>query len=293
MKILITGDVSDWNIENFDIEKINRKYIDLIKNSDFVVYNLEGPIVNRFSDEYELQIRGCIIKDFFYKKLMKFTGNIQPVVSSTKKIIELLKINKNTLTTLANNHIKDCGKIGFDETTNSLNKNNIKFVGAGKNNHVASKAFEINKKLFVVNVNLVSSKKYGILFRIYNATTNDYGGAYLSLKKLKELIKKYHNDNKRVLLIIHGGKEMPANKDVLGIDLKLIKNLNSDVAVIHHFHKYIKTDYEKNNIFILGDFIFKRDGCLPVDRDSSLLQIDIQEKAGCELIKFKVNEIYN
>jgi hypothetical protein len=293
MKIIITGDVSDWNVKNFQVGNIDEKYLELIKRANLVIYNLEGPIIGRESDKYKLQIRNNAIKDFFYNILLKYTKNIQPLVSSTPNILSLLKINKKTVVTLANNHIKDGGYNGFIETINYLNSNGIIFTGGGNNSLVARKPLEIDG-IAIINVNYVSSKKFGVLFKLYNATNNSYGGAYLNFHDIKKIIKKYRDGNTTVLLIIHGGKEMPSSYSKIGIDLEAIKRLNSNITIIHHFHKYIKTEYEKNNIFIIGDLIFKRDGYLPPERDTGLLTIDFLGNGNsiCKMVKFKVSNFY-
>ena len=44
MKFVITGDISTWNIKDFNIEKFNPDILNILKSSDAVIYNLEGPI---------------------------------------------------------------------------------------------------------------------------------------------------------------------------------------------------------------------------------------------------------
>ncbi len=99
-KILITGDVSNKNIGDFDIKKVNKEVIHKIKTSDFVIYNLEGPISKskEFSMKNHLQFRECKVKNSFFHLLNKINKKIrnkpQIKVYSTNKIFSLLKINK-------------------------------------------------------------------------------------------------------------------------------------------------------------------------------------------------------
>lgn len=283
MRILVFGDISDWNIENFSIEKIKPKIIKEIRSADYVIYNLEGPIRKK-DKKYHLQLRENALNDWYFKFLLGITGRNQPVVSSTEKILDLLKLNKNTIVTLANNHIKDLGLEGFKHTIKTLKDNGIKYVGAGMNNKEASRDLLFDNWA-LINCNLVGSEKYGIYWKIYNATDSGYGASFQRYEVLKRKVKNHHMKGKKVLLIIHGGKEMPKNKN-LGVDLKKLKELNADYTVVHHFHRYVRTNYEKNNMFCLGDFIFYRPGNLPLNRKSCYLE-------GNKLKYFKVGDVYD
>jgi|GEM_PF-2856741 len=85
---------------------------------------------------------------------------------------------------------------------------------------------------------------------------------------------------------------MPENDDI-GIDLDRINKLNADISIVHHFHKYIKTEYERNNIFCLGDFLFNRPGKLEPKRPSATV---IVKQTGNGLMAnsktFQVDEVY-
>lgn len=285
MKILIFGDTSNWNIPDFSVSNINSEIVNKIKKADYVIYNLEGPIkIN--NKRYNLQLRENKIKDYFLKLLLKITGKEQPIVSSNKRILKLLKLNPNTTVSLANNHIKDLGVEGFKDTIKLLEENNIKYLGAGLSNKEASKDILI-KNIVIINCNFVSSEKKGIKWKIYNAN-KDYGASYQNYEELRKKVNYYKKNKKQVILIIHGGKEMPTKS--LGINLENIKSIGANISIVHHFHKYIKTNYEKYNIYCIGDFIFSRPELLPEERNSCFLYIN---QNNVKLIKFKNNEVYN
>jgi hypothetical protein len=299
MKILITGDVSTWNIKDFSVNKINPKFIEKIKKADYVIYNLEGPIAhsNSFASENKLQFRENFFSNTFYSILNKFNMLIrkkpQYTVYSNKKIISLLKLNRNTLVTLANNHIKDLGKKGFEYTSKELEENNIEFIGAGKNNKQVKNFYEF-KDIIFININLIGAYKYKFPLKLYSATKDSFGSAYIDFKKLKQDIKRLRKKDKKIVLIIHGGKELPKSIKELNLNFDLIKNLKADITIIHHPHIYVKTKYEKDNIFVLGDFIFNptSKNILP-DRESGILEADLRnKKVNCKLIKFNANEVY-
>lgn len=294
MKILITGDISNRNIKNFSLENINPKYLDLIKQQDFVVYNLEGPIIDPSKDIRNLQFRENKFLNFLITSLNTLNAKLynkkQRYVYSTKEILPLLKLNENTLVTLANNHIKDYGKKAFENTLDVLKNNNIDYIGAGFNLRECQD-YEFNNAVFI-NVNWVGTSKFGIPLHLYSATKNSFGANFIPYDKLSQRIKSYRDKGKKIILIIHGGKELAKNETQLGLDLEKVNQLNSDVTIIHHPHVYVKNKFEKNNIFILGDFIFKTEkGRLYSKRNSALLEINtVENKVSAQLVKFDVSD---
>ncbi|MBD3249156.1 hypothetical protein GF336_03865 [Candidatus Woesearchaeota archaeon] len=271
MNILIFGDTSDWNIRDFSFEKINPKILAKIKKADYVIYNLEG-LIRKKNKSYNLALRSNTVKNIFLKSLLKITGKEQPIVSSDADIISLLRLNKNTIVTLANNHIKDLGYKGYKNTVDILDQNKIQYIGAGENNRKASEDVILDDHA-LINCNFVGSEKFGIKFRLYNATRKDYGASYQTYERLRLKIRGYHAKGKKVILIMHSGKEMPDNEKDMRIDLKKIRSLDADYTVLHHFHRYISTSYEKDNIFCIGNFIFHRPGKLKDSRNDCFIGI--------------------
>ncbi len=290
--ILITGDISTWNIDDFSINKIDNEILDIIKDADFFISNLEGPILYK-NVKYKLEIRTNSIINFFYKMLLKLTGKIQPFVYSNKNILNLLKVNKNTLITLANNHIKDGGKEGFLQTLNILEKNEINYIGAEYNREEANHIFNINDEICVINVNLISAKKYHIPFFIYNSTSKDYGASYLDFKQINDKVLHLQSLDKKVILILHTGNEISSSNDELSVDFRKIKEIGANYTIIHHPHKYVKTEFEQDNIYVLGDFIFNRPGYFKSERETAILNLKIsKDNIDFNLITNKVNDIY-
>ncbi len=294
MKILIAGDTSDWNINSFSPRSISPEYSSKIINSDLCIFNLEGPIRLR-NKQYSKQLHTNIIKEHLLQGVVKFLGKTQPVVYSTKNIAKLFLLNKNSVITLANNHIKDLGLEGFKDTLNLLKKNQIKYIGAGYNLKEANKILNIND-LAIINTNWIAASKWGLPVRLYNASKYSYGASYYSYNELKDIVTRKRRLDKLVILIIHAGKELAVSPSQLDLNLNKIKKLRADITVVHHPHIYLKTNFEKNNIFILGDFIFRYDSHLPPNRGSAMLEIDLHpnsKKIESQVIKFDQKSMFN
>ncbi len=194
---------------------------------------------------------------------------------------------------MANNHIKDLGKKGFKNTIRELKRNKIKYIGAMEEINEIESIYRFEDFIFI-NLNLIGVKKLGIPIHLYSATKDSFGSAYVNFKRLKNIVSKYKRNGKKVVLIIHGGKQLPKNSKDLNIDFESLKNLKSDITIIHHPHIYIETKWEKENIFVLGDFIFKsKDNLLRNDRKSAFLELEFKrKKLNVNLNKFRVDEIY-
>jgi len=302
-KIIITGDIATKNIPQFSTSKIAPNLRELITQADLSVYNLEGPIApnNEFAKKTSVEFREAKLANSLYETLnyinLVVSSKIQSKFYSDERIVRLLRLNKNTLVTLANNHIKDLGKIGFSHTIKILENNNINYTGAGLSKRQMPGDYESNN-VVIINSNLIGVHKFGLALHLYSARKKCFGADYIAFTDLKKRIRKYKAANKKVILILHGGRDLPANIPKtpanLGLDLALIKKLGANITVIHHAHVYIKNEYENDNIFVLGDFIFKSDDSrLPLDRPSAMLEIVIsKDKLTPKLVRFKMNEAY-
>lgn len=272
VNISIFGDTSDWNINNFDINNIPKNIIKDIKKSDISIFNLEGPI-KKNPHRREYSDKPIINKLFSY--LLRVLKKEQPIVFSTEKIIELFKLSKRSILTLANNHIKDAGKAGLVECLQILKNNKIEHVGI-ELYKFSKDFFEINtidKKIIIYNYNLIGIEKNGFYIDLYGKMLSSYGGSYLSLRKIKNKLKskKEKHCDDIILLILHFGKMRTKN-----IDKKVLNELekiDADIIVLHHAHEDIKIQSKK--IFYLGDFVFSYPGLLPDNRIGSYLNAEI------------------
>jgi len=280
LRILIVGDISTWNIEKFSINSIDRQIISRINDSDLFITNLEGPIVDDVS-EHRFTLCGNKLLDLCFKCVLSITNKKQPIVYSNDRITELLKLNPNTVVTLANNHIKDCGYSGLNSTLKCLSENEIDYLGAGFNIEQANKYMHkkiADKDIFIMNYNRIGLRKYGLFANVYGAAKNDFGAAYLSFWKIKDSVRKIKDKfpNAVTILIVHDGRVLPEDTDDLKLKLKSYQSCNADLTIIHHPH--LSWNLNLDTIKVIGDCIFYEPSTIPEVRTSSMIEFSIKNQ---------------
>lgn len=253
IKVTIGGDfcvTSSFTSADLFSEEI----IDLFKNSDLNIVNMECPVIDTGTHE----------------KLKK-TG---PHLHTNDKVYNLLKqININVLT-LANNHILDYGLKGIDTTLKGCLKNDIITTGAGKDIKEASEPVIVKKK--GIRIALVNFCEHE-----FSIATNDQAGANpLDLiDNLKE-IKKARTLADFVFVIIHGGHEhynLPSPRMVK--QYRFFAENGADAIIGHHTHCI--SGFENHNgvpiFYGLGNLLFT----MPYDDESwnygLIVQFEIEE----------------
>ena len=84
---------------------------------------------------------------------------------------------------------------------------------------------------------------------------------------------------------------MSKDNNKIRICLNNIKKISSDLTIIHHFHKYIKIKFEKNNIFCINDFIFTQPNKFSCNKSSSKLELDFNNELIVQQL-FEISEVY-
>ncbi|MFZ8847865.1 MAG: CapA family protein [Minisyncoccia bacterium] len=210
------------------------------------------------------------------------------------KNIDILKVFKVDVACLANNHILDFGEEGLLETIETLKKNGILTVGAGKNIKEASKPAAIkidpfrkvrieSEKVSVIifnyadvssgipiwwkaeknkaGVNLITDKRefeYGLTFPQINTDYNtDENGLYPRLSAL-------YPRSSVVIFSIHWGPNWgyEISEEERNFAHRLIDEVNVDIVFGHssHHFKGIETYKGKLIIYGAGDFINDYEG---------------------------------
>lgn len=204
---------------------------EVLRNKDFSLVNLEAPLTN------------CITP------IEKLGNNFKRNPAAIKHV----KDGLFDAVALSNNHIRDYGDEGVNDTIETCNKNNILTVGAGKNIEEAVKPLHLK----------IKGKKISILNyseREFNTANENYAGAnpYDTINTYYD-IQKEKNKNDYVIVIYHGGLEyhhipLPEIKR----KFEFMIDLGVDAIISHHTH-YIGgyTRYKGKPIFYgLGNFYY-------------------------------------
>lgn len=184
LKILIGADIvptsSNYHCFSQDnaVKLVGKSLLDLLKNTDIVICNLETPITD------------CV-------QPIDKCGPNHECPTSTIEGIKALNIK---ICTLANNHIMDQGVKGLLDTETILKNNGIAYVGAGSTENEASGAFTFSSG--------------GTLYGIYACAEHEFsivddhmaGANPFSIRSLRH-IAELKNECHYVIVLYHGGKE--------------------------------------------------------------------------------------
>ena len=236
MRILIAGDFAVCNRVATQIDKGNysclaevRPFVQLV---DYAIVNFESPVVMQNADPIDK------------------TG---PNLRCSEKAMECIAQAGFKCVTLANNHFRDYGQVGVEDTLACCRKTGVDYVGGGKNLKEAQmilyKSID-GKQLAVINV---CENEWSI------ANEKKGGSNPLNIVAVCHAIQEAKQKADYVLLIIHGGTELynlptPRMKETY----RFFVEQGADAIVNHHQHCYSGYEiYESKPIFYgLGNFCF-------------------------------------
>jgi poly-gamma-glutamate capsule biosynthesis protein CapA/YwtB (metallophosphatase superfamily) len=206
----------------------------LYKKADINIVNLECP-VNVHGDSFKIVKHG-------------------PHLQTTEKIFDHLSQLNITAVTLANNHLLDYGEQGVESTLSACKKNNVLFVGAGKNLNEAAKHIVIEKNNIKIAIINFCEHEWSI-------AGNNAGANPVDIIDNLSAIKKAKQSADIVLLIIHAGNEY-YNLPRPGIKkmFRFFADNGADAIISHHTHTV--SGYEVYNnvpiIYGLGNMLFTK-----------------------------------
>jgi len=204
-----------------------------LKNADFNVVNLECPITDT----------GTPFKDkkFIFKLPREYSF--------------ILKEGAINVVTLSNNHIMDYGVEGLISTLDVLNKNGIKYTGAGQNEEDAREPVILEKN--GVKIGILA---YSATFpREYWATDKRPGTAFPFRNKVKNDIKNLRNIVDFLVVSFHWGAELlDTPKTYQKVLAKFAIDNGADLVIGHHPHviQWPEIYRGKFIFYSLGNFIF-------------------------------------
>ncbi len=238
MNVLIAGDFVPRRRTAAQIEKGDYSCLDevkpIIKAVDYAIVNFESPVVMREAQPIDK------------------TG---PNLHCTEQAMECVAQAGFNCVTLANNHFRDFGQVGVEDTLQACKKYNVDHVGGGKDIKEAESILykEIDgQKLAVINF---CENEWSI------ASENRGGAAPLNLVKNYYAIQEAKTKADYVLVIVHGGTELynlpsPRMKETY----RFFIDNGADAVVNHHQHCYSGYEvYKDKPIFYgLGNFCFDK-----------------------------------
>ncbi|MEX0780775.1 MAG: CapA family protein [Balneolales bacterium] len=235
MNILIGGDLvvtDEYQGKNlFDPSVLN-----LFKESDFRIINLEAPITNNIAEN----------------KIVKTGIHLRSSESTSAPFLKALNIN---LVTLANNHILDYGEKGINDTLNFCKKYGLESIGSGNNLKDAQKSFRKEIKGIKISIINFAENEWA------SATSESAGSNPMELIDNVRQIELEKEVSDFVLVIIHGGNKSfsyPSPRMVK--QYRFYADRGADIIVGHHPHCINGYEiYNKVPIFYsLGNFLFTK-----------------------------------
>ncbi len=242
MKIVFTGDVildrgvKDELILHGDSLLLNS--FNFLPKRDFLVINLEGTLT-----------------DFGKKQNDRF--NFKANQNKAKK----LKEAGITHVSIANNHIFDYGKIGFENTIKAIKTNGLIPLGNSPKPTIIQKG------------------KYRCAVISASLTTNNDSLPISTIDELKTNIINFTENSDKIPLIlyIHWGLELQPTPEKWQVDLaKELINIGVDVIIGHHPHvtQSIEVINDKLVFYSIGNYI--ADAYLPDTNLSYIVELEIK-----------------
>lgn len=229
---------------------LSEEVVNIMKDADIMVANNEFTISNR----------GNPMPNKYYTFRAKTNR------------VNIYKEMGVDLVTLANNHVYDFGKEAFLDTLDTLNSNDIPYVGAGKNIDEASRPY-----YYIINgykIAFVNATRAEKIILTPEATENS-GGVLRAYDPTKfiEIIKSTKETSDYVIALIHWGKEDSHELEQVQLDTgyKYI-DAGADALIGTHAHTLQGIEFYKNKpiIYNIGDFIFNKES-----KDTAIVTIKI------------------
>lgn len=225
-KILFVGDM---NFDRYIRQAVNKRGSDylfscidpLLKDADFVVGNLEGPITS-----YKSISEGTV---------MGMPENYRFTFPTTTA--QLLFQHNIKVVNIGNNHINDFGSEGISSTQKYLTDAGVSYFGG-----------------LVGNTSIYRVSDDGINLSFINY--NQFGGD--SPEKTAELIASEHAAGRKVIVYTHWGEEYTAPTERVRSIAKLFANNGADLIVGSHPHVIQEHEMLGDTpvYYSLGNFIF-------------------------------------
>jgi len=225
-KVLFVGDM---NFDRYIRQSVNKRGSDylfscidpLLKDADFVVGNLEGPITS-----HESISEGTIMGSPENYRFTFPTTTAQLLFQHNIKVVNI-----------GNNHVNDFGSEGISSTRKHLTDAGVSYFGGLAGN---------------TSFYLASDKGIDLSFINYN----QFGGD--SPEKTAELIASEHTAGRKVVVYAHWGEEYTTPTERVRSIAKLFADNGADLIIGSHPHVIQEYEIIGNTpvYYSLGNFIF-------------------------------------
>lgn len=239
--VVIAGDYSPKDriselLSKGQTEIIFSEISGVISEADYAIVNFESAVISDNS------------------KLIKKAG---PGMHCDPKAVKLLKDAGFDAVTLANNHFRDYGDEGVNNSINEFERNKLEYFGGGRNIEEADRIYykEVGgKNLAFINV---CEHEFSI------ASKERSGSSPLDVIDVSHRIIEAKRNASFVIVIVHGGNEhyqLPSPR--LKKNYRFFVEMGADAVVNHHQHCYSGYEvYRGKPIFYgLGNFCFDWNG---------------------------------
>lgn len=277
IKIAFVGDIMlDRGVEqkirgegNGDFDFIFQNIKEDLKDYDFLIGNLEGPVSNKGKDKYNL-----------------YSFRMEPEVLNS-----LEKVGFDVLS-VANNHMGDWGIDAIVDTFDRFNETSIKFIGGDYNNEKTIKPVILEKE--GVKIGLLAFSQFGD--GVFSVRKDNAGVSIISEDNLKKSISFARNLSDIVIVSFHFGDEYQEKQNSYQEKYsKMAIDFGADLIVGHHPHVIQPLEQYKNTYiaYSLGNFVFDQYFSKET-MEGGLLEIVVKDKkiSSIELKKIQMNADY-
>ena len=245
LQIVFTGDIGfdrymdkRWTDEGL----ISDEVLKFIHNSDHVIANVEGPLVDNMQNTTK-------------------EGVLQLMHTMDPAAITVLKRMGADIWNLCNNHMMDAGQEGLAATLQAAKTAGVSTIGAGMNIDEASSILRLDE-----------AGGIGIIAVGYRRgckpASDTLGGCFMwnDVDRIRERIDEIKLNNRWCIIVAHAGEEFTALPSPYTRDKYLeFLDMGADIIVAHHPH--VPMNYEligeganrKAIFYSLGNFIFDTD----------------------------------
>lgn len=247
-RIIFVGDVLFVNVSSDPFKYISEK----IKSADISMCNLESPLS-----------KSGVKSDKKY------------VFAGTTSCVKTLECAGFSIVNLANNHILDYGDKAFLETLDLLEKNKIKYVGAGRDIGYARLPVIIEKN----GIKIAFWGYSNTIPKSFYAKKDKPGTSPAYESFIKEDVKLAKKSSDILVVSFHWGKELETNPHKQQVKLAhLAIKYGADIVIGHHPHVLQKIELYQGKMicYSLGNFLFKsknKKSC-----ESIIMECDIEDR---------------